>query len=525
MLIASGVVTGKEQLVSRSVTATHSRWTINRLPVCWENPRDEDENKRKLVREAIRGTWEKYSSLETYGWEGCATGQVAIRIFVGDTEWPRAFLGKSALKATTSMYLNFNPDRYEPFKACRHDVGRCLQRSAIHEFGHVLGFIHEQNRPDNTAECEMSLRTDQISLEQRSWTDLELLTSYDSESVMNYCFHSKRLDPLWLSEKDIAGIQMLFGVPKKESSPSEKGQVISAGSIYRDCPDCPEMVVLPAGSYQMGSEENDNEKPVHMVSIGKSFAVGKYEVSVGEFRAFVRATGYRTDAETNSGGMNGCRVFDSTANNWSYQIDTHWERLNYAQSPRHPVSCISWNDAKAYVSWLSKVTGRTYRLLSESEWEYAARAGGSTTRPWGDNANEACRYDNVLDLSKWPNGGVSKERHECNDGNFFPAPVGSYAANAFGLYDMIGNVGEWTEDCSNGSYKDLPSDGEAAFGYCKSRMVRGGSWLSTPTNARSARRFSLSTTSRFDHIGFRIATSLLPPKSLPPVSQSQTVAL
>ena len=253
------------------------------------------------------------------------------------------------------------------------------------------------------------------------------------------------------------------------------------GTKFRDCPECPEMVVVPAGSFMMGSpasEEGrrDDEGPVRRVTIAELFAVGVHEVTFGEWDACVSA-----------GGCDGYRP-----------DDRGWGRGN------RPVIRVNWDDARAYVDWLSGETGESYRLLSESEWEYAARSGTSTARYWGESESGQCRYANGADASTdfdWRTG--------CDDGYSRTAPVGSFAANVFGLHDMSGNVFEWVEDCWNGSYSGAPRDGSAwESGNCSARVLRGGSWFDYPRDLRSAVRFRLETGGRGSVIGFRVARTL-----------------
>ena len=219
--------------------------------------------------------------------------------------------------------------------------------------------------------------------------------------------------------------------------------VPKVGEKFRDCPTCPEMVVVPAGSFMMGSPSSEegrygNEGPVHRVTIPAPFAVGKYEVTFSEWDACVSA-----------GGCGGYRP-----NDWG------WSR------GRRPAINVSWNDARAYVRWLSEKTGKEYRLLSESEWEYAARAG-TTTRYWWGNAIGRNRANCDGCGSRWDNEQT--------------APVGSFAANGFGLHDMHGNVWEWVGDCWNDSYAGAPSDGRAwESRNCGRRVLRGGSWYNDP---------------------------------------------
>ena len=287
-----------------------------------------------------------------------------------------------------------------------------------------------------------------------------------------------------------------------------------AGDVFRDCAQCPEMVVVPAGAFRMGCASDDcddDEKPAHDVAIRGDFALGRYEVTVGEFRSFVEATGYRTDAEKDAG--RGCRtveIMDRTE--WGSTPGRNWRNLEYPVRDAQPVTCVSWNDAKAYARWLARETGAAYRLSSEAEWEYAVRAGSSRTRYYfGDAAERLCDYGNVADQTPLPNGSRWTNRAECSDGAVYPATVGSYRPNVFGLYDMHGNVLEWTEDCWNGSYAGAPSDGSAwLLRDCAKRVLRGGSWVDDPRLLRAAKRYKSASGNRDLIIGFRVARTLAP---------------
>jgi formylglycine-generating enzyme required for sulfatase activity len=234
------------------------------------------------------------------------------------------------------------------------------------------------------------------------------------------------------------------------------------GAVFKDCETCPEMVVIPAGSFKMGDlsgKGDSDEKPVHEVKIGYSFAVGKYEVTQAEWEAVM--------------GMNPS-VF---------------------KGARRPVEEVNWNNAKAFVKKLSVQTGKEYRLLSESEWEYMARVGSTTKYPWGDE----------IDKSKAKYGVYAGPKSEKST-----VKVGTYSANAFGVYDTAGNVWEWVEDCYHKNYKDAPSDGSAwtAGGDCEFRVLRGGSWFNGPRNLRSAIRSGGYAALRSGNYGFRIARTL-----------------
>ncbi len=240
------------------------------------------------------------------------------------------------------------------------------------------------------------------------------------------------------------------------------------GETFKDCTNCPEMVVVPAGSFTMGSpssepERFDSEGPQHEVRIAKPFAVGRFEVTFAEWDACVA-----------DGGCGGYKP-----------RDRGWGRGS------RPVIYVSWNDAKAYVKWLSDKTHKEYRLLSEAEWEYVARAGTQTRYFWGNSVGR--NHANCDGCgSRWDDKQT--------------APVGSFRPNGFGLYDTAGNVWEWVEDCEHGSYKDAPTDGSAWLtGNCASRAVRGGSWSFNARSVRAAGRDASDRESRYFNIGFRCA--------------------
>ncbi len=287
------------------------------------------------------------------------------------------------------------------------------------------------------------------------------------------------------------------------------------GTVFRDCADCPEMVVVPPGRFQMGSPASDvgrepDEGPVREVRIGYTLAVGKFEVTRREFGRFTAATGYRTEAERNVGAQ-GCGGWNGSKFDWVPGLN--WRSPGFDQGEDHPVVCVSWNDAQAYLKWLNdSVPGRGYRLLSEAEWEYAARAGrGSSRYPWGVDvdAREQCAWANGADqttkvqVSYAAGWTVSN----CSDGHAYTATVGRFRANAFGLHDLHGNVWEWVQDVWRDSYAGAPSDGSAwvTGGDQSRRVLRGGSWGNTPLVLRSAYRVRNSPDDRDFITGFRIA--------------------
>ena len=272
-------------------------------------------------------------------------------------------------------------------------------------------------------------------------------------------------------------------------------------SKFKDCEACPELVVVPAGSFMMGSPGSEEgrdyaEGPVHRVTIGVPFAVGVYEVTRGEFEKFIADTGYDTG--------DSCWIYDGEYGEWKEVAGKGWRDPGYWQTERAPVVCVNWHDAQAYVRWLSGETGEEYRLLSESEWEYVARGRTRTARYWGESWSGQCRHANGADRQSGFSWAAS-----CDDGYAETAPVGSYTRNEYGLYDVLGNVWEWVEDCWNGSYGGAPSDGGAwEGGDCARRVLRGGSWNGRPRDLRSAARDGFGSGLRGGNLGFRVARTL-----------------
>ena len=269
---------------------------------------------------------------------------------------------------------------------------------------------------------------------------------------------------------------------------------LAPGRVFQDCEECPEMVVVPAGSFMMGSSSHeesraDDEGPQHRVTIPAPFAVGRYEVTRGEFARFVEAAGHSTG--------NSCRTYED--GRWEDRSGLNWRDPGYRQDNREPVVCVSWEDAKAYVNWLSRETGKPYRLLSEAEWEYSARAG--TTGPFHFGATISA------DQANYTYGSVRTRVFRKTT-----VPVGSFPANGFGLHAVHGNVWERVEDCWHESYRGAPSDGSAwvTGGDCGKRVVRGGSWNSDPSFLRSANRDRDSAEFRLNNGGFRVARTLTP---------------
>ncbi len=274
----------------------------------------------------------------------------------------------------------------------------------------------------------------------------------------------------------------------------------------------PTMVAIRPGRFQMGSMEGDaDEQPPHAVTIPQPFAMSRCEITVGQFRQFVQDKDYHqgkvyltTAEETDKG----CFKFEN--NEWQQQPEHNWKNPGFKQGDDHPVVCVSWDDAQAYVKWLSHRTGAQYRLPTEAEWEYAARADTVTARFYLDN--QQCNYANGADQETQAIADSGWALAECNDSYVYTAPVASFGHNHFGLFDMLGNAWEWTQDCWHENYNDAPDDGtawlETEGSNCDRRVVRGGSWDNDPQILRSAYRFRLNTDYTFNNLGFRIARAL-----------------
>jgi formylglycine-generating enzyme required for sulfatase activity len=298
-----------------------------------------------------------------------------------------------------------------------------------------------------------------------------------------------------------------------DKAAAEKRVVPVAGQTIKDCADCPEMVVIPAGSFMMGSPDiergrqpDGREGPVHEVRIGYPYALGKHEVTRGEFSRFAAASGYKTEAER----TDGCAEWDGKA--WVHDASKNWRNPGFPQTDSHPVVCVSWNDAQAYLTWLNKkVPGKGFRLPSEAEWEYAARAGQGTARyPWGDDLtySRICDFANGMDATgKAQVPGVTWTAASCSDGHAYTAPAGSFKANAFGLYDMHGNAWEWMQDVWHENYQGVPRDGSAWVngGDPARRVLRGGAWFDYPGFLRSVNRGHNAPGDRYGSAGMRIA--------------------
>lgn len=318
-------------------------------------------------------------------------------------------------------------------------------------------------------------------------------------------------------------------------SSAAAAQKWAPGAVFQDCADCPEMVVIPAGSYIIGSSvtETDREhmaaegdtaagpaeegrpiarvsrpqvsaweKPNPRITIAKPIAFSKYEITVAQYRVFVAATAQTADGP--------CRAYGKDGGAFENVNGMTWRDPGFKQSDTDPVVCVSWLDAVRYAEWISFKSGARYRLASEAEWEYAARAGTMTARYWGDGIEDACAYANVGDLDMADALGWRNREFTCRDGAVHTSPVGKYKPNAFGLYDMLGNVWEWIDDCWHWNHEGRPTDGRAwiTASCTDQRMNKGGSWSHYPWGTRAAVRNKALPTTRFNTNGIRIVREL-----------------
>jgi formylglycine-generating enzyme required for sulfatase activity len=265
---------------------------------------------------------------------------------------------------------------------------------------------------------------------------------------------------------------------------------------FKDCPTCPEMVVVPAGRFTMGSPASEparlEREDQVQVAIVKPFAVGRFAVTRGEFTSFIGDTGHKTDG--------GCYTWSGRER--KLQSDRSWRSAGFAQDERHPVVCVNLDDAKAYAAWLSAKTGKTYRLLSESEREYVTRAGTTTPFWWGSSITPSqANYNGSAEPYE---GGGSKGEYRQRT-----VPVDSFEANPWGLYNVHGNVWEWTDDCWNDNNAGNPGNGSARTSSgCSFRGMRGGSWHNSPRSLRAANRSVNHPVDRDSFLGFRLARTL-----------------
>ena len=275
------------------------------------------------------------------------------------------------------------------------------------------------------------------------------------------------------------------------------GQRASNPDAFADCDTCPMLVPIPTGSITIGSpiaelHRRDFEGPAYEFTLVQALAFGEAEVTVGQYRSFVDQTGLDIDP--------GCRTVES---GWEVDPRLSWVNPGFTQSEDHPVTCVSWQDAQRYTQWLSQISGADYRLPTEAEWEYSARAGVASAQGWPAET-DACRYANLADASlveRYPDFTVFR----CDDGYAYTAPIKRNRANQFGLFDTQGNVFEWTEDCWFPNYLGADPNGQPrSSANCTARVLRGGSYHSAPSEQRLAYRNRFEPDYRANTFGFRV---------------------
>lgn len=270
---------------------------------------------------------------------------------------------------------------------------------------------------------------------------------------------------------------------------------LAPGTVLKDCEDTPELVAIPGGSFEMGDvlgNGYDYERPVHKVRV-EAFLIGRYEVTVGEWRACAAA--------------GACPIAGA----------------EHDADPRHPIALVSWDDVQLYLAWLGRRTGRQYRLPSEAEWEYAARAGSETQYTWGNTETTICQHANILDVSGHAAHPAWTWAEGCDDGYAEAAPVGSFAPNAWGLHDMIGNVWEWVADCWHPNYEGAPDTARPWMEEgCSKHVNRGGGWGNHARTARVSTRDGDIHSAHSDGMGFRVARSII--YANPPAAATQPAA-
>ncbi|MCC5861164.1 MAG: SUMF1/EgtB/PvdO family nonheme iron enzyme [Gammaproteobacteria bacterium] len=301
---------------------------------------------------------------------------------------------------------------------------------------------------------------------------------------------------------------------------AQQGSDQLAAETIRDCDTCPELVLIPAGEFLMGADIAEprslglpefwatREQPVTHVTVERNFYLGKYEISRGEFAQFAAATGYTPEP--------GCWHF--VGSEWLFDETRNWQDAGIDQDDTHPVTCVNWLDAQAYLAWLSQKTGYVYRLASEAEWEYAVRAGTQTVYWFGDSPEQICEFVNLGDITTrerfgWDQTEIKYEvmdnwkGEECRDGYATTAPVHETAANPFGLYGMLGNANEWVADCWNDDHSEAPGTQAARLTGtdCGLRVMRGQGWTAIAASTRPAFRLKMNATDRRFTFGFRVA--------------------
>ena len=342
-----------------------------------------------------------------------------------------------------------------------------------------------------------------------------------NEILSGFDFNAAHFEGADLTGADVRGVN--FGEAKGLAQANLTGVLEDASTRWPANTHRPgTLLYIPPGRFLMGTPEaeggreydklsdTDDERPVHEVTIPRGFFLGRTPVTVGEFRRFV--------AETNRKMPKGAWTW-TEGKGWGQNDEVDWANPGFPQDDRHPVTCVSHEDATAYVDWLSEETRREYRLPTEVEWEYACRAGTRTARFWGDGREGAVEYANGADrslaLATKEDPAQENRFFSHDDGFAFTSPVGAFKANPFGLFDMLGNVLEWCRDWYTPNYVNSPNNGteNATPDNPDSRVLRGGSRDGVPRGLRSGTRNRNDPRYRYNYIGFRVARALAPLES------------
>jgi formylglycine-generating enzyme required for sulfatase activity len=290
--------------------------------------------------------------------------------------------------------------------------------------------------------------------------------------------------------------------------PASSGTTVQAPSSAThgaDCAECPVMVKISPGSFQMGSAGNEagsnsNESPMHEVSIRYAFEVSRYPVTRGEWKRYL--------TDTHRSGSSNCYGYDQSTRSTGHDPRYSWNNPGFVQEDSHPVVCVTWDEVQEYIVWLNRRTAGHYRLLSEAEYEFVQRAGSRTTWPWGRTGDAQCSQANGADATlKHGAGQTSWIYAPCSDGFEFTSPVDHFPANPWGLHDISGNVKSWVADCWHDGYDGAPTNGSVwQGGDCTHHVNRGGDWDDEPGWMHSAQRSSDDDADSY--VGFRLARTL-----------------
>ena len=386
-------------------------------------------------------------------------------------------------------------------------------RAAAGEFDHAERLVEDWLRRSEDTEAAASLRAEiqqlksQQLLSQRQRIE-EMIQAGEFDLALA---ELNELIAMGDSREQVAALRQAIAEAQLYGA-YRPGQVFS-DHLDRLQQHGPAMVVLPVGHFMMGSPGTEpgrepSEGPRRRVIVPTGFALSQTEITVAQFAAFVEDTGYRSDAERAGFGV----VYEPRTRRFDRRRQVHWRHdyLGEPAAPDLPVIRVSFNDASAYARWLSNNSGQRYRLPSEAEYEYALRAGSQSRFWWGGGSPDRAIENLTGDGDQSPTGlAWSVAFRQYRDGHWGPAPVASFERNPFGLYDMGGNVKSWVEDCWHDSFVRAPNDTRAWVNPgCSERVVRGGSWASTPSQTRSAFRMALAAPEHSAQIGFRVVREL-----------------